>query len=305
MPPQIAFSTLACPDWSWRQILTHGPEYGYDGVEVRMIERETNLLARPEFAADQLPLRRQELAAARFQVCGLASSVKFDMPDRAERERQVGIGAAYLDLANELGASFIRVFGDVLPPEGSADERDAAMAGIAAGLQQLGELAEKRHVDVLIETHGDFTDSRRLHRLLEQVTSPRVGVVWDTHHPWRFHGEPLVETFARLGRWIRHTHWKDSAIGPDSATGAAALQTAEQIAAEAQARQLMAGHRSADYVRFGEGEFPAAECCRILRAAGYRGWFSYEWEKAWHPELADPADALPPFPAALQTCWES
>jgi sugar phosphate isomerase/epimerase len=300
MPPQIAFSTLACPDWSWRQILKHGREYGYDGVEVRMIERETNLLARPEFAAGQLSLRREELAAAGFRVCGLASSVKFDMPDRAARDEQVRIGAAYLELATALGASFVRVFGDVLPADDSTGNRHDAIARIAAGLTQLGEIAQRLGVDVLIETHGDFTDSRRLRRLLEQVTSPRVGVVWDTHHPWRFHGEPLEETFARLAPWIRHTHWKDSVTGHDPATGAAAPPTAEQIAAEIEARRLMAGHRSADYVLMGAGEFPAADCCRILHDGGYDGWFSYEWEKAWHPELADPERALPPFPALLR-----
>jgi sugar phosphate isomerase/epimerase len=304
MPPQIAFSTLACPDWSWRQILTHGPAFGYDGVEVRMIERETNLLARPEFAAGQLSLRRDELAAARFRICGLASSVKFDMPDRAGRDEQVRTGAAYLELAKALGASFVRVFGDVLPADDSAGSHHDALARIAAGLQQLGEIAEPLGVDVLIETHGDFTDSRRLCRLLEQVTSPRVGVVWDTHHPWRFHGEPLAETFALLAPWIRHTHWKDSITPDDSANSAAAEPTAEQIATGNEARQLMAGHRSADYVLMGDGEFPAADCCRILRDAGYTGWFSYEWEKAWHPELAEAKRALPPFPPLLRALCE-
>jgi sugar phosphate isomerase/epimerase len=57
----------------------------------------------------------------------------------------------------------------------------------------------------------------------------------------------------------------------------------------------MSGHRPADYVLFGEGEFPAAECLRLLQQAGYDGWYSYEWEKAWHPEIADPDVALPPF----------
>lgn len=290
----ISFSTLACPDWSWGDILEYGPAYGYDGVEVRLLERDTDLIQRPEFSPSALPDRRRELAAARFQVCGLASSVKFDSPDRAERERQVETGEAYLKLAKELGASFVRVFGDVLPPNAEPDQRSGALDGIASGLQQLGERAESLGIDVLIETHGDFTDTRLMLELLQRIHAPRVGVVWDTHHPWRFCGEPIAETFSRLAPWIRHTHWKDSVAQVPREL------TLEEAAADELARRLMAGHRPADYVLFGQGEFPAAECARALRSAGYTGWFSYEWEKAWHPEIDPPEIALPPFPDRMR-----
>ena len=52
---------------------------------------------------------------------------------------------------------------------------------------------------------------------------------------------------------------------------------------------------------FGEGEFPAAVTMKLLHDGGYTGWFSLEWEKAWHPSLANPEIALPPFPAALRS----
>ena len=32
-----------------------------------------------------------------------------------------------------------------------------------------------------------------------------------------------------------------------------------------------------------------------LRTIGYDGWLSVEWEKKWHPEIADAAIALPHF----------
>ncbi|MBC8113613.1 MAG: hypothetical protein H7062_04505, partial [Candidatus Saccharimonas sp.] len=43
-PLQISFSTLACPDWSWHDVLRFGSVFGYDGVEVRLLSRETDLL---------------------------------------------------------------------------------------------------------------------------------------------------------------------------------------------------------------------------------------------------------------------
>ena len=66
----------------------------------------------------------------------------------------------------------------------------------------------------------------------------------------------------------------------------------------------MSGHRHADYALFGGGEFPAEECVSLLLTGGYDGWFSYEWEKAWHPRIEDPEIALPLFPAKIRRLVE-
>jgi sugar phosphate isomerase/epimerase len=188
------------------------------------------------------------------------------------------------------------VFGDVLPSELEPAARHEVLRNIAGGLDAMAEYSDLHGcaVDVLIETHGDFTDSRLLLELLVHVRNPRVGVLWDTHHPWRFHGERVAETYQRLKPWIRHTHWKDSV------SKTRRVPSQEVQAAEARARSLMSGHRSAEYVLFGTGEFPAAETLRLLVHGGYSGWFSLEWEKAWHPDLANPEIVLPQFPAAFR-----
>ena len=294
---RIAFSTLACPDWSWDDILRFGSEYGYDGVEVRLIQREVNLLSRQEFAPPQLSSRRRELARANFQVCGLASSVHLDDGDAALRAEQVRIGGEYLALAESLGAGFIRVFGDLLPPNSEPERREQTLQGIADGLQALGDLAGPRNLMVLIETHGDFSASPPVVDLIRRVDHPQVGVLWDTHHPWRFHGEDIAATWETLKPWTRHTHWKDSVQVRGQAVKPAS-QAADEAAALA--AQLMGGHQHADYVLFGGGEFPARDCLQLMTDDGYSGWHSLEWEKMWHPELVGPEVALPLFPGKLR-----
>jgi sugar phosphate isomerase/epimerase len=258
----ISFSTLACPDWSWGEIVTNADVYGYDGVEIRMIEGQTDLLARSEFAESHLALNLNMLEL----------------------------------LARRMGARFVRVFGDVLPAAGEPAARHEVLRNIAGGLDAMAEYSDLHGgtVEVLIETHGDFTDSRLMLELLVHVRSPRVGVLWDTHHPWRFHGEPVAETYQRLKPWIRHTHWKDSTLRQEPRE-----VSAEAAEAEARARSTNRGHRTANYVLFGTGEFPAAETLKLLVDDGYDGWFSLEWEKAWHPDLPDPEVVLPQFPGAL------
>lgn len=293
---RVAFSTLACPAWPWSQTTGFGGSLGYNGIEIRMIEGETDLLARPEFSEHLLESNLLLLNLYGLEICGLSSSVRFDHLERVEREKELGVGKLYIDLARRLGAGFVRVFGDVLPSESEPAARHEVLRNIAGGLDALGEYSDLHGgtVDVLIETHGDFADSRLMLELLLHVRNPRVGVLWDTHHPWRFYSEPVSETYGRLKPWIRHTHWKDSVA-----------QKAHELSAEAQAAQehaqsLMTGHRVAQYVLFGTGEFPAAQTLQLLVDGGYNGWFSLEWEKAWHPDLAEPEVALPPFPAALR-----
>lgn len=290
---RISFSTLACPDWTWHDVLRFGSEYGYDGVEVRLLSRETNLLSIADLQPSRISDRARELRETGFRVAGLASSVRFDHESPTTRANEHDTGRRYIDLCVALGGEFIRVFGDVLP---SADQQARArvLGQITEGLHALGEQAAKANVQILLETHGDFSASPPCEEVMKEVNHPSVGLVWDTHHPWRFHGERLDETFQRLRPWTRHTHWKDSVLLPTRE------ETAETAEAARAASQLMSGHLHADYVPFGGGEFPAVECMRLLLAAGYTGWHSLEWEKMWHPQLLGPEVALPLFPGKLR-----
>jgi sugar phosphate isomerase/epimerase len=304
--PKIAFSTLACPTWDWEQVVTEGIRHGYDGVEIRQIAGETDLLKVPAFEAHRrgsslefLRRHRASTGHGSFAVCGLSSSVRFDYPEKNDRDDQLRIGKAYVELAAELGAGFVRVFGDVLPAAPPRAEREAALARIAEGLNRLGEFAHNYEIDILLETHGDFAESATVQELFRRVESPRVGVLWDTHHPWRFYNETPENTFLILKPWVRHTHWKDSVKLPHpSVANSDATTSAEQGAFA-----LMSGHRHADYVLFGGGEFPIDRFVRLLKEAGYDGWLSLEWEKMWHAELADPDVALPLFSRKMREFW--
>ena len=287
---RTSFSTLGCPDWSFEEMVVHGAAAGFDGVEIRLVQRETDLLQVPAFASSEISSSRQFLADHHFSVCGLASSVSFDSPDVTVRNRQIATGRAYLDLAAALGAGFIRVFGDVVL-EGCT--RQALVEQVAEGLNLLGEYAESLQLEVLIETHGDFAQSDLVVDTFRRVESPAAGVLWDTHHPWRFFGESLPESLHLLAPYVRHTHWKDSI---SSSRGQE--DQSSQSAAEA-AHALMGGHMHANYVLFGGGEFPILECLNLLANANYTGWYSYEWEKMWHPELESPELAFPLFPRKL------
>lgn len=298
MPPRLSFSTLACPNWSWSEVLSAVVRYGYQGVEIRMLENETDLRRIAELARDLWPERRADLERAGIRLQVLASSVRFDHADSDQLAAHMVMCRDYIEMAAALDCPFIRVFGDVLPAD--ATSRSKTLQQIASNLADLGAVAARSGVRLLLETHGDFTSTPAIRELVDCWTGggpfafpPGTGLLWDTHHPWRFHDEPLAETWALIGPHVWHTHWKDSVAELSREL------TAEEQAAEARAKSINAGHRTAHFSLFGEGEFPIDETLALLRDAGYAGWYSLEWEKAWHPQLAGPEVSLPQYAAEM------
>ncbi len=45
----------------------------------------------------------------------------------------------------------------------------------------------------------------------------------------------------------------------------------------------------------GTGEVPVRSQVQVLAGAGYRGYYCFEWEKKWHPEIEEPEVAFPHY----------
>jgi len=55
-------------------------------------------------------------------------------------------------------------------------------------------------------------------------------------------------------------------------------------------------------VLLGQGTVGVQEIVRVLAAGGYDGIYSFEWEKVWHPDIAEPDIAIPQY-AGVMTKW--
>jgi sugar phosphate isomerase/epimerase len=235
--------------------------HGFPAIELRGLQEHVDITKHPELAPERLVGVRQQLDDCGVTVTCLGSSAVMHERDRYVGIRQVLDAIRYIDLAHALGAPYVRVFGDRYLPD---EPREATRERIAATLRGLGEYARGQGVTVLIESHGDFTDSPSLREILQRADSPGVALLWDAHHTFVTSSEPPAETVARVGRWIRHTHLKDSV-------------------------PATTGRR---YVLTGTGEVPVQEQIEVLAKAGYGGFYSFEWEKRWHPEIEEPEVAI-------------
>lgn len=265
----LAFSTLGCPKWPWTRVLEQAAQMGYAGIELRGIEGEMDLTKRPEFQGTRLAQSVKDVAALDLRITDLGASARMHEADPKVRAAQFDEGRRFIDLAHGLKAPYVRVFGDRLP---AGEAKTVTVQRVIEGLRTLGEHAKGSGVGVILESHGDFTDSATLLELLKGAALPNVALLWDAHHTFVSAKETPVDTFKMLGSYVRHTHLKDSR--PEGT--------------------------SVRYVLTGNGTVPVRDTVNVLVRNGYKGFFGFEWEKAWHPEIEEPEVALPHYAETMR-----
>src|SRR4051794_11098760 len=109
---KVSFSTLACPDWTRPQIIAIAAAESYEGIELRFVQGEDSLWTLPAFSGKELASTKRALADQALTISCLDASCRFDAPDAAERGRGIVEGRRMADLAAELVAPGLRVFGD-------------------------------------------------------------------------------------------------------------------------------------------------------------------------------------------------
>jgi len=257
----LGFSTLGCPTWPWPRILDFAAEHQFASIELRGIQANMDLTKVPEFAAEHIGDAKRQLAAHGLTVSCLGASAHMHELDPVKHAAQLDQARAFIDLAQALGAPYVRVFGNEYVRD---VPRADMLAHIAGALRSLGDYAKPKNVTVVIESHGDFTDSPALLEILQKADSPNVALLWDAHHTFVSGKEQPEDTVRQLGRYIRHTHLKDSAPAGNDRR----------------------------YVLTGTGDVPVQRQVAALAKIGYRGFFSFEWEKRWHAEIEEPEVAL-------------
>jgi sugar phosphate isomerase/epimerase len=267
----IGFSTLGCPSWDWKTILDQAAKHGFAAIELRGLLSEMDLTRSPQFTGAKLKESLKDMDALGLKISSLGASTNMHEPDTVRRARQMDEARRFIELAHQLRSPYVRVFPNQLV---KGEERKVTIDRIIAGLRELGDHAKGSGVTVIVESHGEFVTSPLLLEIIAGARHPNVAFLWDAHHTC-VAGEKPAETFKQLGRYVRHTHLKDSRAPRD-------------------------GEQGRRYVLTGTGEVPVKETVKVLAAGGYKGYYSFEWEKRWHPEIEDPEIAIPHYAKVMR-----
>ncbi len=258
---KLAFSTLGCPDFDWKDIYSMAKDFGFSGIELRGLGDDIfSVHARP-FQEENLPQTIHLLHKKHLEIPCLSTGCSLRFADK--QNETVAEIKEYIDLAAKLGSSFIRILGDLT----AAPTTDFDDQIVLDALNILVPYAEEKGVTLLVETNGVYANTDRLRNLLNQIPSDNIGALWDVHHPFRYAGESPEQTVQNLGAYIKYTHFKDSVM----------------VDGKVQYRLL------------GEGDLPIDEIIRTLNSINYEGYLSLEWLKQYAPDLSDAGVVFPHF----------
>ncbi len=268
--PLLSFSTLGCPDWSFQQIIDFAVQHGYQAIEVRGIQRQLDLSKCNEFNSPQnIEATKKMMKKKGLRFINLGASTYLHLAEGAEREKHMAEARRFIDLAQQINCPYARVFPDNFPKD---QEKKVTMDLISKGLVHLGDYAKNKNVMVLMETHGEVVKMDDIEKIMQLASHPNVGLIWDVSNMWTITKEPPVEVYKKLKKYIYHAHIKD-------------------------AKMVDGKHQ---YTLLGKGEVPIFEAIDVLSKGGYKGYYSFEWEKLWHPEIAEPEIALADYSKVMK-----
>jgi sugar phosphate isomerase/epimerase len=255
---RLAFSTLGCPDWTFERVVEAAAEYGYDGIELRLLDGE---LVGPSLGDEARRRVRSAIDGAGLEVCCVDTSFGI-----ADAEEELDDAIASIDLAADIGAPMIRLFGGA--PE---DEPfDTTVQRVTERLRVLAERGRDVGVTVALETHDSFASGESTARVLAQAPND-VGVVWDALNTF-VAGEAHEASLRYVADRLVHVHVKDGGLADDP-------------------------ERNEPW---GDGVVPLGSIVAMLAANGYDRWLCVEWEKYWQPSIAEPEIVLPRYADALR-----
>ena len=274
MTIRLGFMTSVTPKWDLSRIIEAAQSGGYTCIEPRI---GWNHAAGIELALGKSERRdiKRQLDDAGMAISCLALGAQFAKATPAERAESVKLTVRSAELAADLGAPLLRVFGGPLPPNSTmASIRDAVAEAFGAAASKSAAFG----VTPCLETHDAFSHPDDVEYVVTNCGESNVGVVWHAGHHLRL-GVSVEEGYRTLAPWIRHCHTNGLPM-PETMT------EAEQVERTATDANI------------------TAQVARTLAEHGYHGAISWERLNGRGTDYIDPSPLLPQYAARLREYLE-
>ena len=248
---KYSFMSFSSEELDLDQTILLAKKYGYGGIEPRVdckhkhgIEFDSTKKFRGQC--------KKKSEDSGIKICCIATSCMFSDP--AKHKKMVEDANKAIDLAGDVGAPCIRVFGGLIP-EGVT--RETAMDLVINSLKEVSEHAKQRNVAVCMETHDHWCDPKHVAEVLKRVNHPNIAANWDIMHPVRTKNATMEEAFEAVKPFIKHVHFHDGVTDNED---------------------------KLTMVDIGKGQIDHKMAVKLLKSINYSGYLSGEWIK-W--EAAD------------------
>lgn len=237
-------------------------EMGFDAIEFTDIAGAGDLALQKENARKI----RKEADRVGIEINAYTIGANLFQPTAEEQAAEIERLKGQVEVAAILGAKVMRH--DVcyrLGKTGNSRSFGLMLPTIAEGARQVTAYAETYGIKTCTENHGFIAqDSYRVEQLFNAVAHDNYGLLVDIGNFVCADEDPALAV-SRVAPYAVHVHLKDMLVRK-APTGVCAAMT-------------RGGNYFAGAV-VGEGDVPVKQCLRIIKATGYDGYLSLEYEGA-------------------------
>ena len=190
-------------DWDVPTILKNCAATGFEGVELRTTHRHgVEVTLKPQARAEV----RKRFADSPVELMGLGSAFDYHTPDPAKLRADIFATKDYIVLAQDVGASGVKVRPNGLPKEVAVEK---TLEQIGASLLELGRFAKDHGQVIRLEVHGTGTSLLpHVQTIMNHARHPNVGVCWNSNQT-DLEGDGLDANFRRVQDRIVSVHLRD------------------------------------------------------------------------------------------------
>jgi len=190
-------------DWDIATIIKNCEATHFEGVELRTthahkVEVDLSKEARSEV--------RKRFADSKVQLMGLGSIFDYHTPDQAKLRKDIEATKEYIVLAQDVGATGVKVRPNGLPKEVPVEK---TLAQIGHSLAELGDFARDHGQVIRLEVHGTASSfPPHIKTILDTANHPSVGACWNCNQS-DMDGEGWDHNFDLLKAKIFSVHMVD------------------------------------------------------------------------------------------------
>ncbi len=190
--------------WTLPKLVEVAKSCGFAGLEFRAEEGHQHGVELERTAAERRRIREQ-VEDAGLEAVGIGTGCRFDSPDAAARKANGDQARRFVQLAADIGARRVRVFGNDMT---ASPRREDCIRYLGESLRTLGEFADPFGVDVLLEMHGQFNYWGFARAALQAAAHPRIGLVYNSD-PRDLVAGSCAATWSQVRGLVRHVHMHD------------------------------------------------------------------------------------------------
>jgi sugar phosphate isomerase/epimerase len=163
-------------DWDIPTLIKNCEAAKFEGVELRTTHAHK---VEVSLSKEQRKEVRKQFADSKIQLMGLGSIFDYHTPDQAKLRADIEATREYIILAEDVGATGVKVRPNALPKE---VPQDKTLEQIGQALRELGGFARDHGLVIRLEVHGTGTAfPPNIRKILDVADHPNVGACWNSN----------------------------------------------------------------------------------------------------------------------------